>query len=65
MPNMNALIGAGAAAICGNVFASPEDIQTVYRCFEQLAASLGIRGTVFFDFTAIAGSTPCVCFLIY
>ena len=36
MPNMNALIGAGAAAVCGNAFASPEDIQTVLSLFRAV-----------------------------
>ena len=37
MPNMNALIGAGAAAVCGNAFASLKTSRLFYRCFEQLA----------------------------
>ena len=34
---MNALIGAGAAAVCGNAFASPEDIQTVLSLFRAVS----------------------------
>ena len=61
MPNMNALIGAGAAAVCGNAFASPEDIQTVLSLFRAVGQAW--EEQYFSIFTAIAGSTPAYAFL--
>ncbi|MCZ0854796.1 pyrroline-5-carboxylate reductase [Enterococcus faecalis] len=63
MPNMNALIGAGAAAVCGNAFASPEDIQTVLSLFRAVGQAWELEEQYFSIFTAIAGSTPAYAFL--
>ena len=54
MPNMNALIGAGAAAVCGNAFASPEDIQTVLSLFRAVGQAWELEEQYFSIFTAYA-----------
>ncbi|EGO8274852.1 pyrroline-5-carboxylate reductase [Enterococcus faecalis] len=63
MPNMNALIGAGAAAVCGNTFTSTEDIQTILSLFRSVGQAWELEEQYFSIFTAIAGSTPAYSFL--
>lgn len=52
-----------AAAVCGNAFASPEDIQTVLSLFRAVGQAWELEEQYFSIFTAIAGSTPAYAFL--
>jgi pyrroline-5-carboxylate reductase len=58
---MNALIGAGAAAVCGNAFASPEDIQTVLSLFRAVIPFLtAARAIESINKKAYAGVLPAI-----
>ena len=63
MPNVNAMIGEGAAAICGNAFASKEQILTVVALFESVGSAWELPEKDFSNFTALAGSSPAYAYL--
>ncbi|GCF94390.1 pyrroline-5-carboxylate reductase [Enterococcus florum] len=63
MPNVNALVGQGAAAVCGNSFATKDDVETVIALFNAIGKAWPLDEQYFSIFTAIAGSSPAYAFL--
>lgn len=63
MPNVNAMIGEGAAAVCGNQFAKKEDIDTIVAMFNAIGKAWPLDESHFSNFTAIAGSAPAYAYL--
>ncbi|MHC5228908.1 pyrroline-5-carboxylate reductase [Enterococcus sp. LJL99] len=63
MPNVNAMIGLGAAAVCGNQFASDEQIEAVVELFEAVGCAWKVSEKDFSAFTALAGSSPAYAYL--
>lgn len=63
MPNLNALIGKGMAAICSNQFASKQQISFVLDLFNSIGTAIELEEHHFSTFTAIAGSSPAYTFL--
>ena len=62
MPNVNAMIGAGMAAVCGNAAASAEDVARVVEMFDAVGGTVEIAEKDFATYTAIAGSSPAFVF---
>lgn len=63
MPNVNAMIGAGMAAVCGNTAASAEDVAFVVAMFTSVGAAIELPESQFSTYTAIAGSSPAFAYL--
>lgn len=63
MPNVNAMIGKGAAAVCGNSFASEEQINYVLEMFQAVGMAWRLPEKDFSNFTALAGSSPAYAYL--
>ena len=63
MPNVNAMIGEGAAAVCGNSYASEEHITYVVKMFESVGHAWRLEEKDFSNFTALAGSSPAYAYL--
>lgn len=63
MPNVNAMIGKGAAAVCGNTFASEEQIEYVLQMFQAVGLAWRLPEKDFSNFTALAGSSPAYAYL--
>lgn len=63
MPNVNAMIGKGAAAVCGNEFASKEQVSYVQNMFQSLGMAWTLPEKDFSNFTALAGSSPAYAYL--
>jgi pyrroline-5-carboxylate reductase len=63
MPNVNAMIGAGMAAVCGNDAASTEDVAQVLRMFTAVGDAIELPESQFSTFTAVAGSAPAFAYL--
>lgn len=63
MPNVNAMIGAGMAAVCGNTAASTEDVAFVVAMFTSVGAAIELPESQFSTYTAIAGSSPAFAYL--
>ena len=63
MPNMNAMVGEGAAAVCGNPSATKEDVATIIDLFNAVGKAWPLEEKYFSIFTAIAGSSPAYTFL--
>lgn len=63
MPNVNAMIGAGMAAVCGNTAASSEDVAFVVAMFTAVGAAIELPESQFSTYTAIAGSSPAFAYL--
>lgn len=63
MPNVNAMIGKGAAAVCGNTFASEEQIEYVLQMFQAVGLAWCLPEKDFSNFTALAGSSPAYAYL--
>lgn len=63
MPNVNAMIGKGAAAVCGNEFASKEQVSYVQNMFQSLGMAWILPEKDFSNFTALAGSSPAYAYL--
>lgn len=62
MPNVNAMVGAGMAAVCGNVHATKKDVQQVVELFETVGQATEMAEADFSAFTALAGSSPAFVF---
>lgn len=63
MPNVNAMIGAGMAAVAGNSAASAEQVQFVIDIFNAVGAAIELPEESFSTYTAIAGSAPAFAYL--
>ncbi|MEH7343154.1 pyrroline-5-carboxylate reductase [Bacillus sp. JJ1532] len=63
MPNVNAMIGEGAAAVCGNKAASQEQVDFVLDLFNAIGMAIELPEHHFSTFTAIAGSSPAYAYL--
>lgn len=63
MPNVNAMIGEGVAAICGNSNASEEQVRYVMEMFGAVGTSIRLAEKDFGVFTALAGSSPAFTYL--
>jgi len=63
MPNVNATIGAGVAAVCGNNNVTKEQVQLVLELFRAVGTAMELPEKDFSTFTAIAGSSPAYAFL--
>ncbi|MFC4772405.1 pyrroline-5-carboxylate reductase [Enterococcus hermanniensis] len=63
MPNMNAMVGSGAAAICKNKYATKEDLNIIIDLFNSVGKAWPLEEKYFSIFTAIAGSSPAYTFL--
>lgn len=63
MPNVNAMIGEGAAAVCGNQAASQEQINFALGMFNAIGKAIELPEQHFSTFTAIAGSSPAYAYL--
>lgn len=58
MPNVNAMVGAGMAAVCGNSHASRQDVELILELFDSVGMAVELPEKDFSTFTAIAGSSP-------
>ena len=63
MPNVNAMIGEGAAAVCGNKFPSKEQVNFVVEMFNAIGMAMELPENYFSVYTAIAGSSPAYAYL--
>lgn len=63
MPNVNALIGEGAAAVCGNKVASKEQVSFVVDMFNAIGMAMELPENYFSVYTAIASSSPAYAYL--
>ena len=62
MPNVNAMIGAGMAAMCGNDAAGAPHLARVREIFTAVGEVVELPEHDFATFTAIAGSAPAFVF---
>jgi pyrroline-5-carboxylate reductase len=58
MPNVNAMVGAGMAAVCGNAAATEDQVDAVVGLFETVGSALVLPERLFPVYAAIAGSAP-------
>lgn len=58
MPNINAMVGAAAAAVCGGTYATPAQVAEVRAVFGTVGATFEIPEDLFSAFTALSGSSP-------
>lgn len=63
MPNVNAMIGLGAAAVAGNQNTSKEQIQYVVDLFNAVGKAWEVEEKDFSAYTAVAGSSPAYAYL--
>ncbi|MCB5951105.1 pyrroline-5-carboxylate reductase [Enterococcus sp. BWT-B8] len=63
MPNVNAMIGMGAAAVTGNETASKEQVQYVVDLFNAVGKAWEVDEKDFSAYTALAGSSPAYAYL--
>ncbi|KXH86959.1 pyrroline-5-carboxylate reductase [Sporosarcina sp. HYO08] len=63
MPNVNATIGLGAAAVCGNEYVTEQQLDYVVRLFESVGKAWVVEESHFSNFTALAGSSPAYAYL--
>ncbi|PFG33578.1 pyrroline-5-carboxylate reductase [Sanguibacter antarcticus] len=63
MPNVNAMIGAGMAAVCGNAAATAQDVELVLGIFAAVGDAIELPESQFSTFTAVAGSAPAFAYL--
>lgn len=62
MPNVNAMIGEGMAAVCGNTRATPDHVARVVELFTAVGQAIELPEKHFSLFTAVAGSGPAFTF---
>lgn len=62
MPNVNAQVGAGMAAICGNAETTEEQVDEVVTVFEAVGEALTLPEKDFATYSAIAGCSPAFTF---
>jgi pyrroline-5-carboxylate reductase len=63
MPNVNAQVGAGIAAVAGTGAASRDQIESVVAMMRSVGAAVELDESLFSAFGAIAGSSPAWTFL--
>lgn len=63
MPNVNAMIGKGAAAVCGHDFATKQQVDYVLKMFQSVGSAWRLDEDDFSNFTALAGSSPAYAYL--
>ncbi|MBO0440315.1 pyrroline-5-carboxylate reductase [Candidatus Enterococcus ikei] len=63
MPNVNALVGEGAAAVCGNEYADQTDVALIIEMFNAVGQAWELSEQYFSNFTALAGSSPAYAYL--
>lgn len=64
MPNLNALVGHAASALCANRWATREQLAAVIELFDSVGTTQVIAEGHFGAFTAMAGSSPAWFFQI-
>lgn len=62
MPNVNAQIGAGVAAVAGNAHATEADVARVREVFAAVGVAIELAEKDFAAYTAVAGSSPAFTF---
>lgn len=62
MPNVNAMIGQGMAAVCGNARATEDQVARVVELFSAVGQAIELPEKHFSLFTALAGSGPAFTF---
>lgn len=62
MPNVNAQIGAGMAAVAGNDFSTAEHVATVLSVFNSVGRAIALPEKDFAAFSALAGAGPALAF---
>ncbi|MDR2454454.1 MAG: pyrroline-5-carboxylate reductase [Bifidobacteriaceae bacterium] len=58
MPNLNAAIGQGMAAVTGNAVATGQQVGSVVALFQAVGQAIELEERLFPAFTAVAGSSP-------
>src|SRR5690606_40277989 len=58
MPNVNAMVGAGMAGVCGNDAVGQDQLDAVVALFEAVGAATVLPERLFPAYAAIAGSAP-------
>ncbi len=64
MPNMPALIGEGAAALCRGAFATEADLGSARRIFDAVGITVEVEESLMDAVTGLSGSGPGYAFLI-
>lgn len=64
MPNMPAVVGAGAAALCGGKWATPQDLARVAKLFQAVGAVVPVDESLMDAVTALSGSGPAYVFYL-
>ena len=64
MPNMPALIGEGAAALCHGAFATQADLGLARRIFDAVGITVEVEESLMDAVTGLSGSGPGYAFLI-
>jgi pyrroline-5-carboxylate reductase len=64
MPNMPALIGEGAAALCAGAHAGPADLDLARRLFSAVGIAVEVKEELMDAVTGLSGSGPGYAFLI-
>jgi pyrroline-5-carboxylate reductase len=64
MPNMPALIGEGAAALCRGAFATEADLGSARRIFDAVGITVEVEEALMDAVTGLSGSGPGYAFLI-
>ncbi|MDR1633666.1 MAG: pyrroline-5-carboxylate reductase [Bifidobacteriaceae bacterium] len=63
MPNINATVGQGMAAVAGNDVATDSQVDSVAQLFAAAGKAIQLEERLFPAFTAVAGSSPAWVFL--
>ncbi|MDH6365148.1 pyrroline-5-carboxylate reductase [Enterococcus sp. PF1-24] len=63
MPNVNAMVGAGAAAVTGNLAVTKEQLTFIIDLFNTVGKAWEVAEKDFSAFTALAGSSPAYTYL--
>ncbi|MDR2379141.1 MAG: pyrroline-5-carboxylate reductase [Bifidobacteriaceae bacterium] len=63
MPNINATVGRGMAAVTANAVATDSQIESVLELFGSVGKAVRLEERLFPAFTAVAGSSPAWVFL--
>lgn len=63
MPNVNVMVGMGAAAICGHDYTDDTMLNFVVNMFESVGKAWLLAEEDFSNFTALAGSSPAYAYL--
>lgn len=63
MPNVNAMINLGAAAVTGNTASNSEQVHYIIDLFASIGKAWEVEEKDFSTFTALAGSSPAYAYL--